>query len=366
MIVRLRTIELRREGDDPATAASTVLIDWQHRMDTSKLGRPPASEPTPHDIRAFTADFVLTQHAVRAADLDGNLQAVEDLVTAIELRRKALREHSRQGQPIENYFVHLQPFVQAAIDELVRRAASKQAIREELRRLFVVLKRLEGVVFREIPDPSDSERNVRLGSLQVDSTKGPLDASEGRHDDFFGTKASVKVYPYSVEGGFDQGQLQLSILELTRSRIKQVEFLAEIYGNRLHRSDETDATDKVRAELAQLDGRGFDLHSDSDWREYLLKRLHEHRQTGATDEVAYRDLVETVRIYFATFAVHSPYNIEDFGDSYIDRDFRARCPASSSTIAGSTPCAWPICCRWCARSSASRSTSCGCRSTSPW
>ncbi|WP_267681218.1 DUF4157 domain-containing protein [Nannocystis sp. SCPEA4] len=328
-LVRLRTIELRLAVDDPKKAASTALIEWQHSVEHFSPTGTSQATATHADLRALAAEAATDRHAQPSKKITADFTALEDLIAALDLRRRARRQGSQQGlSSLEAHFAHLQEFTQAVMDDILARASKGDDIKEDLRRLHVLMLRLDGVLGDE------SAPKVPLGDLEVESTKDkfPDKHSSGQHADRFGAKPTVTVSPYSVDAPLNEGELKHSLRAITRTRLKQLTFLAAIYGARLHVSEGTkaaedggadpDALDDARASLASFGTRSLRLHSDSDWRAYLLKRFKTDKDLNqATDDEAYRSLVDVLRNYFDAFTVHSPYNIEDFGDSYLDRDF---------------------------------------------
>ena len=67
--------------------------------------------------------------------------------------------------------------------------------------------------------------------------------------------------------------------------------------------------------------RGFKLHSDDSWRQFLLAKFHAANRDSGDDWKALVATVGLLQGYLNAFTTHTPYNLDEFGDNYLARTF---------------------------------------------
>ncbi|HXH78122.1 DUF4157 domain-containing protein [Nocardioides sp.] len=105
-------------------------------------------------------------------------------------------------------------------------------------------------------------------------------------------------------------------------RQRQINVLKLIHGQELDKSGKNRTSDTLENEAAAktLGKDGLNLHSDDDWRRFLLAKYTARRATSSA-EVAFESLLDLLKVYLKTFTTHSPFNMDDFGDSFLTMQF---------------------------------------------
>ena len=86
------------------------------------------------------------------------------------------------------------------------------------------------------------------------------------------------------------------------------------------KGDLTAETKENAAAMKTLGAEGLRLHSDDDWRKFVLAKFEAREPTEGAEKalVAVMVLLEK---YMRIFTTHTPYNIEDFGDNLLTKTF---------------------------------------------
>lgn len=166
----------------------------------------------------------------------------------------------------------------------------------------------------------------RSAQLEVEITRSKFTEEGGRHLDFFlagkeAERRSAGFEYYEAEPGTGQGEKTLSFGQIFRIRREQIRFLEGLYGLPQAKGGQptAEATEN-RAAISQLGAEGLKLESNDDWRRFLLKKF-ELRKAKEGKAAAFTATIELLKEYLRIFTSHTPYNIEDFGDNYLDKAF---------------------------------------------
>jgi hypothetical protein len=66
---------------------------------------------------------------------------------------------------------------------------------------------------------------------------------------------------------------------------------------------------------------GFKLHDDDSWRLFSLEKFRASRKRLGNDWDALSATIAVLSDYLSAFTIHTPYNIDEFGDNYLSRTF---------------------------------------------
>jgi hypothetical protein len=156
---------------------------------------------------------------------------------------------------------------------------------------------------------SKGTREVSPSSVMVDVTRSVPRKHGGVYVDALLEGAAARkrsigftFYDPKQESG---AQKQLGIDRVLAIRREQLKFLAELYG----------------AGNGGLMKGGMHVHSDDDWRKLLLAKFNAIRPHTKDDGEALTQVIELLQRYLAVFTIHTPYNIDDFGDNYLTTTF---------------------------------------------
>ena len=101
----------------------------------------------------------------------------------------------------------------------------------------------------------------------------------------------------------------------------QITVLKRLYGLEKDKSGKsTPETVENLAAIKTLGKDGLSLHSDDDWRKFLLAKYSAARKTSSPEK-AFESLVDLLKDYLKAFTTHSPMNIDDFGDNFLTMHF---------------------------------------------
>jgi hypothetical protein len=206
--------------------------------------------------------------------------------------------------------VAYQVLLEKAVDDL---GAGKKG--DDLADLDLRLAALIGLV-----DPKDEKKKV--GGLEVEATRSDFTEKNERHLDYFikgkaGKARAIGIESYDVEI-FSAAEVKMDFARVLATRREQLAFLKRLYGM------EKDAKGGLTLEAAEhkaiLDKQKLRLHSNDDWRRFLFKKFEQLKaregKAGALTAV-----VKLLESYLRVFTTHTPYNIEEFGDNYLSREF---------------------------------------------
>ncbi|MCI0537094.1 MAG: hypothetical protein L0Z50_17905, partial [Verrucomicrobiales bacterium] len=82
----------------------------------------------------------------------------------------------------------------------------------------------------------------------------------------------------------------------------------------------TEETKENAAAIAKLGKTGLRLENDDDWRRFLLEKF-EARKAKEGPAAAFTAVIRLLESFLQIFTTHTPYNIEDFGDNHLTKEF---------------------------------------------
>ena len=203
-----------------------------------------------------------------------------------------------------------QVLMDSATDELQAGAGTTR----ELSRAREVLSRLVYIVLSHYPVDT---------VLPVEVTRSNFEAKPNpRHLDYFqkDSKAPwVGISAYSrTDATFSEKNLGLRrILEI---RAEQLDALERIFGIQKDQSGQVPEAVKENAQAIAAIGP-FRLHDNESWRDFSLQKFRLAKARLGDDGQALTATINVLRTYLQAFTIHTPYNIDDFGDEYLSKSF---------------------------------------------
>ena len=146
--------------------------------------------------------------------------------------------------------------------------------------------------------------------------RDPLDLRprRGRYLDVFTPKAKARSIGFTFYDTLQKegDEKQLALGRIWRHRHNQIELLERLYG--VGKANAENAT-----VLKQLGG--LRLHNNDDWRRFLIAKFEAAEQRLGDKGKALSEVINLLKAYLQAFTIHTPYNIEEFGDNYLTRSF---------------------------------------------
>ena len=162
----------------------------------------------------------------------------------------------------------------------------------------------------------------RLLGIKVAITRSDFAGKKKRHLDAFdmskkAPEAEIQAYAKDESFFFEK---ELSVGRIYEIRAEQIATLERLFGL------EKDKTNTVTAESAENAAAikataDFKLHDDDSWRAFSLQKFRASQKRLGDDWQALKATIDILRDYLAAFTIHSPYNIDEFGDNYLGRTF---------------------------------------------
>jgi len=177
---------------------------------------------------------------------------------------------------------------------------------------------LDGVDFIK---PAGDLKTFQPAVSLVEVTRTEFTTKGGMHRDFFDTSAqsaSVKIEYYDKEQTEGKEKL-LPVAVMQNIRKQQLAFLMSFYG-----LDSKGRKLTGKEHPADLMGasKTFNLFSIDDWRDFLDKKFDDLTQNKKLSNAnAFLELIRLIQSYMKAFTIHTPYNIDDFGDNYLTQNF---------------------------------------------
>lgn len=278
--------------------------------------------------------FVPLRDALGAVDMEALRWEKETGSGRLVFRPGLSREEYHDGlvRQVEKLFGGLEGMLQALIDGAAADlAAGRGSATLELTRRILET-RLRPVLF-----PSNKKQDI--AGLRLRTTRTTLTKGRGSIDDAFAKgreprRRRVAITTYLPSQEYTQ-ELHMSLERLFEVRSDQVSTLARIYGVQglvpvARDKDGVLSEDAARnaAAIKKLEGGRLRLHSDDDWRAFVLQKYRdlvqptEGRLKVPPGEALGR-IMDLLFAYMRAFTVHARYtNIyDDVGDSYLNRDF---------------------------------------------
>lgn len=179
---------------------------------------------------------------------------------------------------------------------------------------------------RPLIEPADKARYI--GGATVETTVSDFQEKGGKHLDAVAPneaarkKRTVNVNYYDAEQILAlTSEMSGSFREIFLSRRDQIALIERIYGlEKDERGVLTAETTENAAAIGKLGAGGMKLHSDDDWRRFAIEKFELHAAKEG-DEKAMVAVIDLLAQYMRVFTVHTPYNIEDFGDNLLTKSF---------------------------------------------
>lgn len=138
-------------------------------------------------------------------------------------------------------------------------------------------------------------------------------------------RRSVKLTSYdeTTDTTFPRPSQLLPPPRIVVIRLNQIAALKRIYGLDVDAASKQPTADarENQAALKALGKDGLRLHNDDDWRRFAKAKFEQRlTATGKADE-ALDAVIDLLKVYLKAFTVHSPMNIDDFGDNLLSLTF---------------------------------------------
>jgi hypothetical protein len=204
-----------------------------------------------------------------------------------------------------------QTLMEAAITELESQAGTTT----ELKRARDVIGRMRDTILPHYPEAP---------VLSIEVTKSDFGAKPNpRHLDYFrqDRKApSVGISAYSrTEAQFEEKKL--SVRRVLDIRVEQLDALEMIFGHEQDDRGQVTARSQENADAIAAIG-GFRLDDNESWRRFTLEKFRLAKaRPGDDDAKALSATIDVLGTYLQTFTIHTPYNIDDFGEEYLSKTF---------------------------------------------
>ena len=162
----------------------------------------------------------------------------------------------------------------------------------------------------------------RLLSLTLPITRSDFERKKKRHLDYFDERkkapsAEIQAYSKDETSFFEK---DLTIRRIYEIRANQIAVIQRLFG--LAKDKFGAATGESAENAAAIKSvAGFKLHDDDSWRAFLLAKFRASRKRLGDDWQALSATIDVLREYLSAFTIHTPYNIDEFGDNYLGRTF---------------------------------------------
>jgi hypothetical protein len=181
---------------------------------------------------------------------------------------------------------------------------------------------------RLLPLIEPANKSQQIGGVVVETTRSEFKKGGGVHYDALAkteaarTKRSVKVQFYDVEQLPElASEMSSDFSGVFLARRRQIFLIEEIYG--LQKDDKGNLTSETKenaAAMASLGAGGLRLHSDDDWRKFVVEKFDLREATDGREK-ALMAVIDLLEKYMRVFTTHTPYNIDDFGDNLLTKTF---------------------------------------------
>ena len=235
--------------------------------------------------------------------------------------------HGQLIQRLQETFVAIQAAYQVLLDEAVADLAANKGSEK----LVIAKARLENRLRPAIePDPTKDPkaREKSSGAVAVETTKSKFDKKQSQHLDFFAKgkaagKRTVDINFYDATMATElAAEKQASFARIFQIRRDQISVIERLYGlAKDPKSGQITGESKENLEIIRKMGQGgLRLESNEDWRQFVLaKYTAQAAQVGKAKALS--NVMRLLELYLHTFTVHTPYNIDDFGDNLLTKQF---------------------------------------------
>lgn len=230
----------------------------------------------------------------------------------------------------------MQQIIQAQM-ELVYADLAQQGFSDHIPKVFESLEKIEKNVKDGIPFESELKKVLKRGNKgkggkvhkpevfnptasPVAATRSEFEEKGGKHLDSFsqgntGPSLDIEYYDRDQDDGREK---YISITNMHAVRYQQLEFIMAFYG--LNKKGKQ--IKKAEHPQDLMASQAFDLRSMDDWRLFLEAKLQDLTQNkGKNKADAFLTLISLLQNYLNAFTIHTPYNISEYGDNYLTRDF---------------------------------------------
>jgi hypothetical protein len=218
-------------------------------------------------------------------------------------------------------FVGMQAAFQAALEQ----ATEHIALRRDRRLLDALERRLDAVLRRlTVPGPRP-ELEINEWEWRKRGRKDVLRQVDFFPDDKKAAKREITLESYDKEsvGLYVGPTKEIDYRRIVEIRTNQVRAVKRIYGLDTGSPDRqvaAEAKENLRA-LSATGAGALRLHSDEDWRRFLLAKFDAHLARTRSADQSLLAVMDLLRVYLRSFTTHSPMNIEDFGDDLLRVQF---------------------------------------------
>jgi len=317
-----------------------------------KASWPPSRGPFERDIYAWER---ITERLLEQVPDTGGAEALRVLDGLLVLLAQLVRERftldaeeikkdaATRAAMYDNYFVQRDRTISVYASELVRMmrevfigmqsafqivldvAAADLASGQSPAMLSSAKDRLEG---RLLPLIEPAERSRHIGGVPVETTVSEFDQGGGVHKDALArpgsaqAKRTVKFHFYDVEQPpWSASEMSSDFAGVFLARRRQIALIEELFGVKTDaRGQRTPEAKENASAMATLGPQGLRLHSDDDWRRFVLAKF-EAREAVEGPEKALVAVIQLLEAYLRVFTTHTPYDIDDFGDNLLTRSF---------------------------------------------
>lgn len=170
-------------------------------------------------------------------------------------------------------------------------------------------------------------QKIRVAGLTTEVTRSEFKKGGGKHMDFFAKGKAAEKRSVEIEF-YDQEMLaelasekEMNFARIFLIRREQILVLERTYGLETDKQGKPTAETKENAAaIARLGKKGLRLESDDDWRRFLLEKFEERKAKSNATE-ALTAVIKLLESFLHAFTTHTPYNIEDFGDNLLTKQF---------------------------------------------
>ena len=203
---------------------------------------------------------------------------------------------------------------QALMESTTAELESRPGKTGELERARGVLVRMANVILPHYPEQP---------IVSVEVTTSDFSSKHKRHLDYFrqGRGApSVGISAYSrVDPSFSEKKL--SLRRLLEIRSEQLYALEKIFGHeREQKGGQVTVSSKENVEAVAAT-EGFRLDSNESWRLFTLEKFQRANARLNDKAKALSSTIDVLKTYLQAFTIHTPYNIDDFGQDYLSKTF---------------------------------------------
>jgi len=234
-------------------------------------------------------------------------------------------------EQIEALFGGIEAMFQALID-----ASAADFERGRGAETLTFTKRVLETKLRPVLFSEDKSKDI--AGLRIQITHTTIKKGKGKISDEFAKgaakeKRSVDVSTYDPR--FESAdELRMPLERLYEVRQRQIEMLARLYGatqllpaSKNKQGGLSEDAERNAEAIKKLKGGHLRLHSDDDWRAFVLQKYRDMVQptggrAGQSPAAALKSIIELLFAYFRAFTIHARYtNVYDIGDSYLNKDF---------------------------------------------